>query len=118
MERSFAFDLPTMAAADLERCLRANWSRTLVENFDETLVLGVAMHDRPYLLARDYSRSQASAVLERNPHKSRLVGPSERFESYLELVEYYKSGTEKLRAAYKKEPGAFTSRWKVDVFDA
>merc|ERR1711939_1084783 len=37
---------------------------------------------------------------------------------YLELVEYYKSGTEKLRAAYKEKPGAFTSRWKVHVFDA
>merc|ERR1711977_511866 len=116
---AIAFDLPTMDAACLERCLRANWSRTLVENFDETLVLGVAMHDRPYLLARDYSRSQASAVLERNPHKSRLVGPSERFESYLELVEYYKSGTEKSRADYKQEPGTFASKgWKVHVFDA
>jgi len=117
MERSFAFDLPTMGAGHLGKCLRDYWSQRLVENFDETLVLDVAMHDRPSDSAKDYLSSQASAVLERNPHKSRLVGPSERFESYLELVEYYKSGTEKLRAAYWEEPGAFTG-WKVHVFDA
>jgi len=118
MERSFAFDLPTMGAGHLGKCLRDYWSQRLVENLDETLVLGVAMHDRPGLPAKNYSRAQESAALRRNPHKSQLVGPSERFESYLELVEYYKSGTEKLRAAYKKEPGAFTLRWKMNVFDA
>merc|ERR550514_1254287 len=111
MERSFAFDLPTMAAADLRPCLHAEWSRTLRENFDETLVLDVALHDRPYLSAEDYSRSQ-------DPHKSRLVGPSKPFTSYFALVDYYKSGTETLRAAYKEKPGAFTSGWKQDVFDA
>ena len=117
----FAFDLPTMDAADLNlrSVLRADWSRTLVENFDETLVLDVAMHDRPYLPAKDYSRSQESAALDRNPHKSRLVGTDgQPFATYLELVKYYKSGTEARRAAYKEKPGAFTSRWKVDVFDA
>ena len=118
MERSVAFDLPTMAAADLGRCLRADWSRTLVENFDETLVLGVALHDRPHLLAKDYSRSQASAALDRNPHKSRLVGPLKPFASYLKLVDYYKRGTEKSRAAYKEKPGAFISGWRQNVFDA
>merc|ERR1719321_1905720 len=118
MERSFAFDLPTMGAEHLGKCLRDYWSQRLVENLDETLVLGVAMHDRPHLPAKDYSRAQESAALRRNPHKSRLVGPSERFESYLELVEYYKSGTEKLRAAYKEKPGALTSGWKQNVFDA
>jgi len=118
MEMFFAFNLPTMGAEHLRKCLRDYWSQRLVENLDETLVLGVAMHDRPGLPAKNYSRAQESAALRRNPHKSRLVGPSERFESYLELVEYYKSGTEKLRAAYKEKPGAFTSRWKVHVFDA
>ena len=107
----FAFDLPTMDAADLNlrSVLRADWSRTLVENFDETLVLDVAMHDRPYFPAKYYSRSPAS----RNPHKSRLVGTDgQPFTSYLGLVEYYKSGTEELRAAYKEKPGAFTKGWK------
>ena len=111
----FAFDLPTMDAADLNlrSVLRADWSRTLVENFDETLVLDVAMHDRPYLPAKDYSRSQASAALCSNPHRSRLVGTDgQPFTSYLELVEYYKSGTEARRAAYKEKPGAFTKGWK------
>ena len=109
----FAFDLPTMDEADLDRFLRADWSRTLVENFDETLVLDVAMHDRPYLPAKDYSRSQASAALCSNPHRSRLVGTDgQPFTSYLELVEYYKSGTEARRAAYKEKPGAFTKGWK------
>merc|ERR1719399_2338180 len=117
MEMFFAFNLPTMGAEHLRKCLRDYWSQRLVENLDETLVLGVAMHDRPGLPAKNYSRAQESAALRRNPHKSQLVGPSERFESYLELVEYYKSGTEKLRAAYKEEPGAFTG-WKVHVFDA
>ena len=115
MERSFAFDLPTMDAADLNlrSVLRADWSRTLVENFDETLVLDVAMHDRPYLPAKDYSRSQESAALDRNPHKSRLVGTDgQPFGSYMELVKYYKSGTEARRAAYKEKPGAFTKGWK------
>ena len=36
----FAFDLPTMGAPDLN--LDVEWSRALVENFDETLVLDVA----------------------------------------------------------------------------
>ena len=115
MKMSFAFDLPTMDAADLNlrSVLRAEWSRTLVENFDETLVLDVAMHDRPYLPAKDYSRSQESAALDRNPHKSRLVGTDgQPFGSYLELVKYYKSGTEARRAAYKEKPGAFTKGWK------
>ena len=119
MERSFAFDLPTMAAEDLDRCLRADWSRTLVENFDETLLLDVALHDRPYLLAKDYSRSQASAALSCNPHNSRLVGTDgQPFDLYSALVDYYKDGTEKSRAAYKEKPGAFISGWRQSVFDA
>jgi len=114
MKMSFAFDLPTMDAADLD--LRADWSRTLVENFDETLVLDVAMHDRPYFPAKYYSRSPAS----RNPHNTWLVGTDgQPFASYLELVKYYKSGTEARRAAYNKKPRAFTSGWKTNNdFDA
>ena len=107
----FAFDLPTMGAADLD--LDVEWSRTLVENFDETLVLDVALHDRPYHSAEQTSHSQESAALDRNPHKSRLVGTDgQPFATYLELVKYYKSGTEARRAAYKEKPGAFTKGWK------
>ena len=93
--------------------LHAEWSRTLVENFDETLVLDVALHDRPYHSAEQTSHSQASAALCSNPHKSRLVGTDgQPFATYLELVKYYKSGTEARRAAYKENPGAFTKGWK------
>ena len=124
----FAFDLPTMDAACLRPCLRADWSRALVENLDETLVLHVATHDTPYESAEKSAPKRAqAAALARNPHKSRLVGPSKPFASYLELVKYYKSGTEKLRAAYKEDlmenywnqPDAFTSGWKKNNdFDA
>merc|ERR1711977_684641 len=63
-----------------------------------------------------------SAALARNPHKSRLVGNSEcwvkPFASHLELVKYYKSEAEKLRAACMRQRRKFTSGWKVDNFDA
>jgi len=115
----FAFDLPTMGAPDLN--LDVEWSRALVENLDETLVLDVAMHDRPYLSAEEIVGEKApAAALARNPKKSCLVGTDgQLFASYLELVKYYKRGTEKSRAAYKENPGAFTSGWKVNNdFDA
>jgi len=118
MKMSFAFDLPTMGAPDLN--LDVEWSRVLVENLDETLVLDVAMHDRPYLSAEEIVGEKAPAAALHNPKKSWLVGTDgQPFASYLELVKYYKSGTEARRAAYKEEPGAFTSGWKVNNdFDA
>jgi len=119
MKMSFAFDLPTMGAPDLN--LDVEWSRALVENLDETLVLDVAMHDRPYLSAEEIVGEKApAAALARNPKKSWLVGTDgQLFASYLELVKYYKHGTEKSRADYKEKPGAFISGWKVNNdFDA
>ena len=119
MKMSFAFDLPTMGAPDLN--LDVEWSRTLVENLDETLVLWVAMHDAPYLSAEEIVGEKApAAALARNPKKSWLVGTDgQPFATYLELVKYYKSGTEARRAAYKESPGAFTSGWKTNNdFDA
>jgi len=116
---SFAFDLPTMCAPDLN--LDVEWSRALVENLDETLVLWVAMHDAPYLSAEESACKKAqAAALDRNPHKSRLVGYNDQpFTSYLGLVEYYKSGTEELRAAYNEKPDPFNSGWKHNNdFDA
>jgi len=129
MERSFAFDLPTVEAwvffSYKKFCLgdggylHAEWSRTLVENFDETKVLAAALTNKPNSSVGNYLSSQELAALARNPHKSRLVGPSERFESYLELVEYYKSEAEELRAAWRRQyTRKFTSGWKVDNFDA
>ena len=121
----FAFDLPTMNAAHLD--LRADWSRQLVEDLDETLVLHVATHDTPYESAEKSAPQKAqAAALARNPHKSRLVGTDgQPFASYLELVKYYKRGTEELRAAYKESEDywnqlrAETSGWeKNNDFDA
>jgi len=132
MEMSFAFDLPTVEAwvfflsQSLSKqrggYLHAEWSRTLVENFDETKVLAAALTNRPNSSAENYLSSQESAALARNPHKSRLVGNSEcwvkPFASHLELVKYYKSEAEKLRAACMRQRRKFTSGWKVDNFDA
>jgi len=114
----FAFDLPTMGAPDLN--LDVEWSRALVENLDETLVLDVAMHDRPYLSAEEIVGEKAPAAALRNPKKSWLVGTDgQPFASYLGLVKYYKHGTEESRAAYNEKPRAFTSGWKVNNdFDA
>lgn len=93
-----------------------------MENLDETLVLHVATHDTPYESAEKSAPKKAqAAALARNPHKSRLVGTDgQPFPSYLELVKYYKRGTEELRAAFKEDlmenywnqPDAFTSGWK------
>jgi len=139
MEMSFAFDLPTVEArvffgdefwlkqgAYVSKNIRfpyggylhAEWSRTLVENFDETKVLAAALKNRPNSSAENYLNSQESAALASNPHKSRLVGQFKPFASHLDLVEYYKSEAEKLRAACMRQRRKFTSGWKVDNFDA
>jgi len=129
MEMSFAFDLPTVEAwvfflsQSLSKqrggYLHAEWSRTLVENFDETKVLAAALTNKPNSSAENYLSSQELAALARNPHKSRLVGPSKPFASHLELVKYYKSEAEELHAAWKRQyTRKFTSGWKVDNFDA
>merc|ERR1711977_681592 len=116
---AIAFDLPTMGAEHLRKCLRDYWSRTLVENFDETKVLAAALTNRPNSSAEDYLSSRESAALARNPHKSRLVGPSKPFASHLDLVAYYKGEAEELRAAWRRQyTRKFTSGWKVDNFDA
>jgi len=89
-----------------------------VENFDETKVLAAALKNRPNSSAENYLNSQESAALASNPHKSRLVGQFKPFASHLDLVEYYKSEAEKLRAACMRQRRKFTSGWKVDNFDA
>ena len=115
----FAFDLPTMDAACLRPCLHAEWSRTLVENFDETKVLAAALTNKPNSSGGNYLSSQELAALARNPHESRLVGQFKPFASHLDLVEYYKSEAEKLHAAWRRQyTRKFTSGWKVDNFDA
>ena len=130
MEMSFAFDLPTVEAwvffflsqslsKQRRGYLHAEWSRTLVENFDETKVLAAALTNKPNSSAENYLSSQELAALARNPHKSRLVGQFKPFASHLDLVEYYKSEAEKLHAAWRRQyTRKFTSGWKVDNFDA
>jgi len=127
-EMSFAFDLPTVEAwvfFSSKFCLgdggylHAEWSRTLVENFDETKVLAAALTNKPNSSGGNYLSSQELAALARNPHESRLVGQFKPFASHLDLVEYYKSEAEKLHAAWRRQyTRKFTSGWKVDNFDA